>query len=102
MAAGEPWDADLPLVKSMWQLGHSDETIAIAVGRSRYAVKKLRQVMGWVGTPGPKAKGERLLEPEDAIDDTPHVEAILAHGGFTRALLREQAAAELRRRGIAA
>jgi hypothetical protein len=102
MPSGEPWGADAETVRSMWEAGRSDFDIATAVSRSRHAVKKFRQSMGWVSAPGVKPKGDALYAPPEPINDDDHVLAIMAHGGFERQALKAMLWREARRRGIAA
>lgn len=101
-----PWSAaDDKKLSELWHSGATDNQIAKALGRTRYSVKSRRHLRRIVSSmnyqPIEITAKVQPSEPEPP-NDNEHVDAILAHGGFERALMRERARAELSRRGIAA
>lgn len=105
LAHGLPWTTeDDALIRDHYK-DHDDAELAKMLGRSIWGVTNRRQLMGLhrvrSGRPV-NVHPEVVVLDTDVANDDAHVASILAHGGFIKALFREQARAELRRRGMVA
>lgn len=102
MTVATHWDASEDAeLRRLFGLGLTDREIsARLVGRSVHGICNRRQVLRLLRPTG--LADAIVLQPAAGDGDGRHVAALMAHGGLVEGRLRERAAAELRRRGIAA